>query len=145
MDAKDFGKNKFNMLRTAIVYNVRDRQPWPAQTPSKIRVAKSEEVASSKDSPLADEMQEMKAILNKLVQATCNNGKPSTRKEKGDAGLRRSPEPTDDKACAWHCYVAGKTIADDKSYTNAAYKMRDASFRFYKKSHDEAVKRFLKK
>jgi hypothetical protein len=149
LNKKDYTSN-FDMIRSAIVLHVGDRQRWPGTaTPSKIKVTKTED---SKDSPLADELQEMKAQLLKLTQAI--NGKTQGAKKPRQGfeprGLRRAPEAADSKSmwadnapCAFHSKIGAK--AGPQTHTNAECKMRDVSDPSYAKSHDEAIKKFMKK
>ena len=149
LSKKDYDSN-FEMIRAAIVMHVQDRQRWPGvATPSKLKSARTED---SQDSPLLEELQELKSQVAKLTQAAKSNTKEPRKRRFEPRGLKRAPEAADskdiwaDKApCGFHCYAAGKTTAADKSHTNAVCKLRDANDPTYNKSYDDAVKKFIKK
>lgn len=149
LNKKDY-VSSYEMMRSAMVMHVGDRQRWPGvTTPSKIKSARTED---SKESPLFEELQELKSQVAKLTQAAKSNPKEPRKRRFEPRGLKRAPEAADskdiwaDKApCGFHCYTAGRTTATDRSHTNAVCKLRDASDPTYNKNYDDAVKKFIKK
>jgi hypothetical protein len=80
MNERDYGKRRFDMLRAAIVNHVRDEQPWPMATPGKIKVTRTRD---SQESPLQEELQELKSQVAKLTQAVQSDKKKAKVRAEG--------------------------------------------------------------